>query len=915
EDEHKDEHKDVHKDEHKEDDEDEDDHVGEEDPHDGMKNLFYKISMENFIHKICIPPCDNDDEEGKDECTYLFLVVSKKVERLIGKDLHFEIAIASPYSDKDTSSEEHTKRKKTNIRVNEVSSLCKRYSFNQNGEHIDLGVKNDCNRENTSGGLDPKNDIPTVAENCSESPPIAEKKNSQTQLGIDTHHLNSYNCLKKAKRFKLIKKIRINSRSDSTWGSIYVDLKNPHLFKNMVVKIVKVKQKKITHEKSANLNFITKNWGREIIRKRRRKKNVFFKHVELATTDSYVLQVEVNILSHPDQKRFSKDCPPVCLPQRENNISKTPSKKYTYIHPNILVNVLFNFSDDVSLEEDTTNEDVEREMKKFFDFGKINLENLTLASQAKHMDNIFSLKNDLLFRYGDNYDEIFRHLTNVCSGDTHGSIPSTLSVRENSHICDGKGKKRTKGTYNLVSSISESNYDDLLCTNNMGETTLLEPSMRKEHFFQALSSVLNLSKETSAYVESKLLHPGSDRVGRSAFAQMLQAVGRETRCLSFGAPENGVKLGKLGKLDRLDKPDKPDKLDKLDKLDKFEKYPFAKLLDIPTNTPREEKKCKADDPTSKEFEAFFDSFLSLSTNAKKTIDDVKNTYNMKNKIDIFKIKMDAELQLRENTFYSLGGKIGNTTRTVFKKNCALLDKTQNGVYNPKGGEKVTLRLTNDEGNPPEEEEPIPSCDEDQTDGHDNRGKFYVQHKIDPPIENLQDLINVVKRVNTYIQLNDTKNMKLEISKMMRERKAFIENIKNSVKMKRFKNNSSEELKDLYQKGTKLKLHIYNPDMMKYIKTHYLLIDTLNDLKALLNSSKLKKIKITTNEKEPFNVEEAVTDKKKFTQLFRNCSDVIKNDTHVQLNDFYKNLYKDVQQIFIKMIGGTQGGEEELHCEL
>ncbi|EUD69200.1 hypothetical protein C922_00063 [Plasmodium inui San Antonio 1] len=847
--------------------------------HNGMKNLFYKISMENFIQKICIPPGDNNDDDGKDECTYLFLVVSKKVERLIGKDLHFEIAIASPSSDKDTSCEEQTKKKKTNIRLNEVSSFCKRYSFNDSGEYIDLGVKKDCRRENSSGGVNPKNDNRTVADNCSESLPLAEKRKGQTEAGIDNVHLNHYNCERKTKRFKLIKKVSINSKRDSTWGSIYVKLNNPHLFKNIVVKIVKLKRKKITHEKCANLNFITNNWGREIILKRRRKKSVFFKHVELATSDSYLLQVEVNMLSDTAQKRWSGDISPVCLPQRGNNISEPPSKKYSYIHPNILMNVLLNFSDDVSLEEDTSNEDVEIEMKKFFDFSKINLENLTLSSQYKHMDNIFSLKNDLLFRYRGNYDEVFGHLSKVCTGDLQSAIPSTLSVGENSHTCDGIRKKYTKGTHNWVNPLSDNHYDDLLCTNKAEETKHLEPSMGKEHFFQALSSVLNLSKETSAYVESKVLHPGSDRVGRSSFAQMLQVVGNETRCLSFGAVE---------------------------KLEKFEKYPFAKLMDIPTNTDREEKKRKEDDPTSKEFEASFDSFLSLSTAAKKTIDDLKATYNLKNKLDIYRIKMDAELQLRENTFFSLGGKIGSTTRTVssvVKKNSSRLDKTQNGAYNSKGCEKGTVRLTNGGANPTAEDH-IPSCDEDETDSHDKKGIFYVQHKIDPPIENLQDLINVVKRVNTSIDINDTKNRKLKMDKMVKERKAFIENIKNNVKTNRFKNHPTEELKNIYKKGTELKLHIYNPDLMKYIKTHYLLLDNLNDIRGLLNPSKLRRIKMTTNEKETFNVEEAVTDKKLFMQLFRKCSDVIKNDTNLQLSDSYKNLCKDAQQIFNKMIEGT-----------
>ncbi|ANQ10164.1 Uncharacterized protein PCOAH_00043880 [Plasmodium coatneyi] len=863
--------------------EDEDEDDEEDDSHNGMKNIFYKISMENFIQKICIPPYDNDEVEGKDECTYLFLVVSKKVERLIGKDLHFEVAIASPSSEKDTSSEEHTKRKKTNIRVSEVSSFCKSYAFNDKGEHIDLGVKNGCHKENTSERIDPKNDNPTVAENYNESPPVEEKKNNQTKVGIDdTLHLNTYNCQKKIKRFKVIKKITINSKSERTWGSIYVDLRNPHLFKNFVVKIIKVKRKKITHEKCANLNFITSNWGREIILKRRRKKNVFFKHVELTTSDSYLLQVEVNMLSDTAQKGLSQNSSPVCLPQRGNNISEAPSKNYSHNHPNILLNVLLNFSDDVSLEEDTSNEDVENEMKKFFDFGKINLENLTLAGQSKHMDNIFSLKNDLLLRYRGNYDHIFRHLSKACSGD----IPGALPLGENSHMCYRKSNKCTKGTYSSVSPLSNNNYDDLLCTNKAGESTDLEPSMSNEHFFQGLSSVLSLSKETLAYVESKLLHPGNDRVGRSDFAQMLQAVGSETRYLNFAAPENG------------------------DKLDKFDKYPFAKLLDIPPNTEKEERKRKADDPTSKEFEASFDSFLSLSTDAKKTIDDVKATYNLKNKVDIFKIKMDAELQLRENTFHSLGGKIGSRTRSFVKKNCALTDMTKNGAYDHRGSEKVTGGLTNGGGNVPEED-PIPSCDENQTDHHHNEGKFYLQRKIDPPIENLQDLINAIKKVNTsYIQLSDTKNMKMENTKMMRERKAFIENVKNSVKTKRFKNHPTEELKNIYQKGTELKLHIYNPDLMRYIKTHYLLLDRLNHMKALLNTSKFKKVKMTTNEKETFNVEEAVTDKNLFMQLFHKCSDVIKTDTHLQLSDSYKNLFKDAQQIFNKMVEDTQKEREE-----
>ncbi|EDL45945.1 hypothetical protein, conserved [Plasmodium vivax] len=835
--------------------EEEDDGEDEDDPRDGVKTPFYKISMENFIHKIGIPPCDKDADEAKDECTYLFLVVPKKVERLIGRDLHFEIAVAAPPGEKDASSEEHTKRKKTNIRVNEVSSFCKSYNFNQEGEHIEMDVKNDSQREHTSGGVDSKNGNSIVAE----------KKDNQRSVPMDALHLNTCNCPKKTKKFTFIKKIAINGRSDSTWGAIYVDLKNPHLFKNIFVKLLKVKRKKISHEKCANLNFITNNWGREIIRKRRRKKSVFFKHVELSTTDEYALQVEVNMLSHSAQKRVKQDSSPVCLPQRGNDQSETPSEERSYVHPNILVNVLLNFSEEVSLEEDTFNEDVESEMKKFFDFGKINLENITLASQPKHMDNIFSLKNDLLFRYRGNYDEIFRHLSKVCSGDIQGDIPSALPLGENSHPCDGKGKRYTKGTPNWVNPLSDNHYDDLLCTNEAGETPPLEPSISKEQFFQALSSVLKLSKETSTYVESKLLHAGSGRVERSAFAQMLQAVGSETACLSFGAPENG------------DKQDKQDKFEKQDKLDKFEKYPFAKLVDLPPNAHREEKKRKADDPTSKEFEASFDSLLSLSAAAKKTIDDVKASYNLKNKVDAFKIKMDAELQLRGNTFYSLGGKTASATRTAVRKKRALVDKTKKGAYNPKGNEKET---------------------------------FHVQQRIDPPVENLQDLINAVKRVNPSSQLNGAKGMKMEISKMMKERKAFIENVKNSVKTKRFKNLPPEELKEMHQKGNELKLNIYNPNVMQYIKTHYLLLDRLNDLKALLNPSKLKKSKMTTHEKETLNVEEAVADKKLFMQLFRECSDVIKNENHLQLSDSYKNLCKDAQQIFNKLMEGTQGEKKE-----
>ncbi|CRH01204.1 conserved Plasmodium protein, unknown function [Plasmodium relictum] len=870
---------------------------------------FYKFSFEELFLKISIP-------DNKRECNYLILIVSKKLENINEKNLNLEIAVALFPNNKIDINEENVEKTKNYIKINELLSFYKNYTFNsniinENGiinindnslNELSTELKKNNNEENNNYEI--KEESICINKKCSTDKNTKEivndikfknklckniiKKDDEDQFR--RHLLNNNN-----NSFKIIKKIVINSKNNFIYGSIFVKLKNYHLFKNMKVKIIKVKKNKINDEEYADLDFILKKWERKTILKKIKAKSAFFKHMKLLTNESYFIYIEIKRdINLEDLKRNHNN---VNLSKNHNFCLKSLNSKMNNFS-DIILSIFLNFSDEISLVSDTSNEELEKEMKKYLEFNKINIEEVKKSFLDKRIDNIFDLKNDLLLNFKKDYKNIFisllhekeqkmtskdkcnsntlnnsyddgnydnNYINNNSYGNNENNNQINKKLNETNKEYDYDNKNDGKNN-----NINDNKYNFLHNINSKQFTNDEEKTLCKEDFYNILSHTLNFDKESFDYLFLKYFGENNNKINMNKFIEIFESLQKEHNYL------------------------------KLEKFENFEKYPITLFPDDKFNNENEEKSSKVNNSVVKDFNLSFENLFSYPDINQKIIDDTIYDFNLKNNIDILKMKMDAELQLSEKSISLLNNT--NNFTDIIKNNYFFLEKIKKKKENAnlKSGVKNIINDNNKKINASSKKEGI---------NFNSRNANILEKEeelnlcksveIESSITNVQDLINIVKKNDKSLELCDIKNIKMNISKTMKERKLFIESIKNSIKVKKFKNLTSQELKDLYKKALELNLEIYNSDLIAIIKNQYFALDILNNIKCLFKHNELKK-KNTSNE---INTEEILTDRNLFLELFQKYSNIIKNH-EIQLNDYYKNIFKDSQQIFNKIMDNS-----------
>ncbi|CRG94917.1 conserved Plasmodium protein, unknown function [Plasmodium gallinaceum] len=858
---------------------------------------FYKFSFQELFLKINIP-------DNKSECKYLILIVSKKLRNLKDENLNFEISVAlSPNIEMDFN-EKNLEGKKNYIQINELLSFFKNYTFNSNNiickndtsfNEFTTKLKEDDNNENNNYEMK-KDSIVIKKKNTDkydkEVVNDIKFKNELCKNIINTDDKNNLKYILKNsssssnKTIKINKKIVINSKNNFVNGSIFIDLKNYYLFKNMKVKIIKVKKKKISDEDYGNLDFILKKWEKKIILQKIKRKNVFFKHVELSTNESYFVHIEIK--KYIDLEDLKKSDNYVNYSENHNSHSKILNSQMNN-YSNVILNVYLNFSEDISLISDPSNEEVEKEIIKYLEFNKINIEEVKKSFFNKRINNIFDLKNELLLNFKENYKTIFISLlnekeqkmankntingyifSNSYDGDNdinndNNTNERQKKINENNKICNYDHKNNSKD-----SNINNNEYNFLQNINSKQFINNEERILCKEDFYNILLKFSNFDKESFDFLFSKYLGENTDKINMSKFIEVFEGLNNESNYL------------------------------KLEKFENFEKYPLTLFTDDKFNNENEEKASKVNNSINIDSDLSFENLFSYPNIYQKIIDDTICDFNLKNKIDILKIKMDAELQLSQKYVCLLRN--ANNFTDIIKNNYLFLEKKKKKKGSNLNSEvKNIIHNNNKIIDVPSKEQNINlNLQNVNISRKETELKLCKSVKIEPVIINIQDLINVVKKIDKSLDICDIKNMKKNIRKIIKERKLFIENIKNYIKTKKLKNFKLQELKDLHKKALELNLEIYNCDLIDFIKNQYVAIDILNSIKCLFKNNELKKNK-TNND---INKEEILTDRTLFLELFQKYSDVIKNHNEIQLNDYYKNIFKDSQQIYNKILSDS-----------
>ncbi|KEG04786.1 conserved Plasmodium protein, unknown function [Plasmodium vinckei vinckei] len=849
---------------------------------------FSKMSLKNIIFKFAMfhdMPYDEEKlNEKSEEYNYLFLIALKNVEKIIDQNMVLQIIAALPNKENSEKSE-HTEI----LTINEVPSFCNRYAFSyyndpiNNNFHELKEVKGNKKKEKESkhNNYEKKNDKTyknehNISDNTFEQKEHTNLKPSKNKVGTYSEKKRSslVDCNSNtAKTFTVIKKIKINDKSSFSYGSIFVELKNVNMFKYFIVKIYKYKKnelpintvpkenetenahknnndKKVLDIQNQNLpnsnytslDSLINSYKRVKIfssGKRGKKKCVFIKHLEIDSKEPYYLYIKIRKNDQIYEKKKQSEMPNI-LTTKINEIKKNSLEKpYNNDLSEIILSVHLNFSSDVILKNDTPNDEFETEIKKYLKYNKIHFEdlkkNVTLDIKKEIISqNIFGLKNELQLYFRTNYEGIFNNFLrkrkiNLTKGDDN-----KLSISKSFNI-------------------STQHENGPLTSENIPLENTEDMYLYKDELFDILSSTFSQKQlydmeKLFNYISFKYFEGGKNKVYLKTFIEIFESIQKKKNYLVF------------------------------DEIEKYEKNISNECNEeMESNKNSQNENCE--DTHSEEFSHLF----TYPNEIRKIIDNIKSFYNLKNKMDVLKLKMDAELQLSENIFPYFNkfyGSIHNIDH-IIKYNYSHLEELEHAKTESEKNNILSYLL--DDGI-------LFTLLKDV----ENENKHETL-KIIPPTIRTHDIINLVKQIDSFTELSHIKDMKLNVSKIIKERKSFIENIKSLLKHKKLKNLTSEELINLYKKGVKINLDNYNSNVLQMLKNRYTILNILISIKELIKKNNLKKYKTKDNDQ---NIAENVVNcQMQFLELFQTCSDLIKNNQNIQLNDFYNNIFKDSQKIY------------------
>ncbi|CAD2101114.1 conserved Plasmodium protein, unknown function [Plasmodium vinckei brucechwatti] len=850
---------------------------------------FSKLSLKNIIFKfVMLPDMTYDEEklsEKSEEYNYLFLIALKNIGKISDQDIVLQIIAALP------NKENSEKSKNTEIlTINEVPSFCKRYAFSyyndpiNNNFHELKEVKGNKKKEKESkhnNNYEKKNDKTYKNEHNISDKTFEQKEHTHlmpsknkvcTSSEKKISSLVDYNN-NTTKTFTVIKKIKINDKSSFSYGSIFVELKNANIFKHFKVKIYKYKKIELSintvskenetenaHKNSndekgldiqnqnlANSNYtsldsLINSYKRVKIfssGKKGKKKQAFIKHLEIDSKEAYYLYIKIRKNNKIYETKKQSEMPNI-LTTKINEIKKNSLEKpYNNDLSEIILNVHLNFSSDVILKNDTPNDEFETEIKKYLKYNKIHFEdlkkNVTLDINKEIISqNIFALKNELQLYYRTTYEGIFNNFLrkrkiNLTKGDNN-KLPISKS-------------------FNIITQ----HENNPLTSENIPLENTEDMYLYKDELFDILSSTCSQKQlydmeKLFNYISLKYFEGDKNKVYLKTFIEMFESIQKKKNYLVF------------------------------DEVEKFEKNI--------SNTCNEEMESNKNIQNENCEDTNFEEFSHLFTypnEIRKIIDSIKSFYNLKNKMDVLKLKMDAELQLPENIFPYFNKFYGNIHNIdhIIKYNYSHLEELEHPKTESEKNKILSYLL--DDGI-------LFTFLKDV----ENENKHETL-KIIPPTIRTHDIINLVKKIDSLTELSHIKDMKLNISKIIKERKSFIENIKSLLKHKKLKNLTSDELKDLYKKGVKINLDSYNSNVLQMLKNRYTILNILISIKELVKKNNLKKYKTKDNDQDI--AENLVNGQMQFLELFQTCSDLIKNNQNIQLNDFYNNIFKDSQKIY------------------
>ncbi|SOV25438.1 conserved Plasmodium protein, unknown function [Plasmodium sp. DRC-Itaito] len=865
---------------------------------------FYKYSLDELIYKIYIP-LDQINKHHK----YLFLLVTKKLLWKYNVNFNIYINVAYPkedhnicYNNYDNSKKNRKKEIATDIF--EVPSCCSNntftYTFTVSQKDICKNIMNtdDSNRCNFMN----KNILHIDNKN------ITNMSDVQRLDSYDQKNKNIHDNLCCKNIIQFVKKIILKNKNEYTYGSIFIQLKNCHLYEYIETKIIKIEKskKKIMTDNHFDLDFILTNYKRKVILSKKKKKNIFFKHVLLNTNDTYIIVIKVKT-KNPDNspkldlKIINNDTYICKCDSKDIDLNKSlldDEKNYKYkkeTHSNnIIINldILLNFIDYVHLKDDTTTyEDINTEIDKYKEHKKIDIEQLKFCFSQNILGNIFDFKNEMLLYFKRNYENIYMHIIkNLCDFNNYNKenhqteyikrLNDNEKNYNNNKLYINKINDKDKNIKidhinrqnikkSIINNISDNNIGSYQENNNL--------YLNQNVFHYITSNILKYDEESLRYIFYKFFENNIKEIHINKFIEI---------CKNIENIENIKNCSFLIKIEQ--------KIEKnnifLQSIDNHNNIYNNNNYDI-----KEKIKYNDNHIINQDNDILFKDIFTYGKKIQNIINDIINFYKIKNKeFNLLKCKMDAELQLNEkcidNFDFSLNNNINNnnnnnTNTEIFIKNKNIKQIKYIIYYNYKQKE---IHI--------EKQKKKKKFYKSSNYIKERYNQWYKKIIINKTINNINDLINITNNLDNYMDLYSLKEMNKNIIKNIKERKIFLSNFKNNINQKKLKKFQHNEFNNLYRKALQLNLHIYNKEYIKIIKNYIHIFNLLNQIKLLFKNVEWKKKKYTNNFQD-IQINDILTDHNIFIHLYKKCIYLITNINDIQLNYNYQNIYKDSTQLY------------------
>ncbi|SOV83784.1 conserved Plasmodium protein, unknown function [Plasmodium sp. gorilla clade G3] len=859
---------------------------------------FHKYTLDELIFKIYIP-----NDQINNHHNYLFLLLTKKILWRYNVNFNIYINVAYPKDDNIIYSNHYenskNNKKKIVLDIIELPSCCSNYTYTFPAEPKEI-CKNIMNTEERNTENPVNNNILHV-----------DNKSIENVLNMGT--ISSYNDKNKKVHYNLsgkniiqiVKKLIVKNKNEYTYGSIFIELKNYHLYEYIETKIIKVEKainRKMT-EDNFNVDFILTNYKRKVIftKKTKNKKDIFFKHVLLKTNDTYFILIKVKIKNHLNSPeldlkildkykyKYISTCDKKDIPLNKSLLQKDKKKKQNekiykneQINSNniiITINILLNFIEYIHLIDDTTYEDIDREVNKYKEIKNIDIEQLNISFTQNVLRNIFDFKNEILLYFKRDYENIFKNIliNIICdlndNKEKHemGNIKMVNDKENdvgNDKICINQMNNKDKNIQidHMNRQLKKNDSNDI----NDNKRTFEGMNnfyLNKNLFYDFTSNILKYDEESLRYIFYKFFENDVEQINTNQFIEI---------CKNIENLENIKNCSFLIKIE--EKMEKNHIFLSLDKnnFDNNNNYDIKKKIMYNENYII----------INQNRDILFDSIFTYGKKTQNIINDIINFYKIKNKdINLLKFKIDAELQLNEKCIWNFPTFFFNNNNNIqnfIKKE--IIKQIKYIIYNnykekEKQIEKKKKILYN----------------------HSNyiKKRYNQSYKkiiIDQSINNINDLINITHNIENNFDLYYLKEINKNITKNIKERKIFVSNFIYNIKQKKLKKFNDKEFNNLYNKALQLNLHIYNKEYIKIIKYYIHIFNLLNQIKQLIKNVEWKKKKYTNNFQD-IQINDIITDHNIFIHLYNKCTYLITKIYDIQLNDNYQNIYKDSTQLY------------------